>query len=536
MQAETEIPLPEFEEILSAAGARPDDDETRFRQFTAAVIAAASLLLGLIGNLLFYGSPIGINVFLYGSLFSIAAFTLLFCFQRPVIAKHAVFIIPALSFALLLGVRLAPQLILFNTMMMLGSLLIVIHFVGVRHFLGEHWSDILQRTVETIAFGWLKSLQDVVPDSLHWFGQTELDNQQLANVKSALRGLLITLPVVIVFTLLLSSADAVFSDLAERTISLFLPESGASVIGQTLLVSILTLGSLTAFWTMLNRSSDAPSSLIHPLQRKTQRFRLNIIETSTVLGSVNLLFTAFVIIQARYLFGGTANINTQGYTYAEYARRGFYELLAVSFMTMLLLVTLDSLTYRKREEENIFRGLVVLIIALTFVILIAAFRRLDLYENAYGYTRIRVMSGAFIVWLALLLGALLAAILRHQRELFQIGCLITALGFALTLNLMNMDGFIARHNIERFEDTGKLDIAYLLSLSDDAIPTVAALVDHTDLDGTQRDHLLYGLQTRLYALDRDHNNRDLFSYHIGQARAWRALDSYRDILQSYGTR
>jgi hypothetical protein len=160
------------------------------------VIAAASLLLGLIGNLLFYGSPIGINVFLYGSLFSIAAFTLLFCFQRPVIAKHAVFIIPALSFALLLGVRLAPQLILFNTMMMLGSLVIVVHFVGVRHFLGEHWSNLLRRTVETIAFGWLKSLQDVAPDSLRWFGQTELDNQQLANVKSALRGLLITLPVV----------------------------------------------------------------------------------------------------------------------------------------------------------------------------------------------------------------------------------------------------------------------------------------------------------------------------------------------------
>jgi hypothetical protein len=220
MQAERGIPLPEFEELTGVIGDTLDEEDL-LRQFTAAVIATSSLLLGLIGNVLFYANPIGINIFLYVTLFALAAFILLSYFRRPVVGRHGVFIVPALTFALLLGVRLAPQLILFNTVMMGGSLLIVIHFTGVRPFLGRHWSDLLQRTVETAAYGWVSSLQAVVPDTLRWLGRTELDSQQIANVKSGLRGVVITLPVVAVFTLPLGSADAVFGNLAERTLAFF---------------------------------------------------------------------------------------------------------------------------------------------------------------------------------------------------------------------------------------------------------------------------------------------------------------------------
>jgi hypothetical protein len=268
-------------------------------------------------------------------------------------------------------------------------------------------------------------------------------------------------------------------------------------------------------------------------REKPRRFRLNMIEASTVSGSVNFLFVAFVAVQARYFFGGEANITAQGYTYAEYARRGFYELLAVSCMTMALLVALESLTYRKREEERLFRGLVTLMVTLTFVILIAAFRRSNLYENAYGYTRIRVMSGTFMIWLAVLLGVLLVAIVRHRRALFWTSCIVTGLGFILTLNLMNMDGFIASHNIARFEESGKLDVGYLLSLSDDAVPTVATLIDNRDLETSDRVQLLNGLGVRLAELDRDRETRGLFGYHVGKARAWQALDNYRQLLPPY---
>ena len=530
MQAENEIPLLEFEKLMEYVEEAPDEEATA-RQFIAALVASASLLMGLLGNVLFHSTPMGINVFLYVGPLSLAAFGLLIYVRRPVVSKHAVFAIPAAVFALLLGVRSAPPLAVFDAAAMFGSLLIVVLFTGTPRFMGGHWLVPIRRAFDIVTTGWLKSLREVVPDSLRWFGRAELATQHLATMRSVLRGVLITLPIAAVFTLLLSSADAIFGDFAERVLTFFVPQSAGSIVEQFFLIVIFTVISLVAFWTMVSdqveiRSEPSP-------QAKTHRFRLNMIEASMVLGSVNFLFTTFVLIQARYFFGGQANITAQGYTYAEYARRGFYELLAVSCMTLLLLVTLENVTYRKREEEKTFRGLVVLMVVLTFVILIAAFRRLNLYENAYGYTRIRVMSGTFMIWLAVLLLVLLVAILRHRSDIVLIGCTATALGFILTLNLMNLDGFIASHNIARFEDAGKLDVPYLLSLSDDAIPTVATLIDNPELGAPEREQLLSGLAPRFYELDRDRATRGMFGYHIGKNRAWQALANHRDILQPY---
>jgi hypothetical protein len=364
---------------------------------------------------------------------------------------------------------------------------------------------------------------------MEWFKHLQMNTRHTSNLKAALRGLLLTIPIFFLFALLLGSADTIFGDLLEDSLSWMMPTDLPSLIVQLVIISAITWGAMIAFRLLLL----GPMQYTAAEEKKSTFFRLTMIETTMVLSSINFLFLAFVIIQARYLFGGEANITTQGYTYAEYARRGFYELLAVSFMTMLLIVTLDAFTYRKRESEAYFRALVAGLIVLTLVILVAAFRRLDLYENAYGYTRIRVMSGVFMIWLAALLGLLLVAILRGRQNLFWIGCLITGMGFVLTLNVLNMDGFIASRNIARFEETNKVDVRYLLTLSDDAIPAITTLLEHDNLAASARETLLSGLGSRLYELDRDKRARGPLSYHIGKARAWNALDSHRAELKPY---
>jgi hypothetical protein len=137
-----------------------------------------------------------------------------------------------------------------------------------------------------------------------------------------------------------------------------------------------------------------------------------------------------------------------------------------------------------------------------------------------------------MTWLAALIILLGIAIVRQRQTWFWIGCLVTGLGFILTLNLMNMDGFIARQNIERFDDTGKLDIPYLLTLSDDAIPTIAPLLDRVDeFELIDQEQLLNGLGSRLYDLDRDQARRHgPAEFHFAKQRAWLALDQYRRML------
>lgn len=530
MQAE-DILTPNLDEA-----APPDtlSDEKRARQHAAVLILSLSLVLGLIGNQLFYGTPPGLNIFVFVGLLVLIAFWLLVYFERPIVAHHAIFALPAVTFALLLGVRAAPELVFFNGLALAGSLLIVLRFTGTARFLGGHWTAPLAAALQAVMIDWFDGPLTVLAESGRWFNRLELGGLQTGKFKSIARGLLITLPVVIVFAGLLGSADVLFGNLMKHAAALILPDSAAGLVVQLFLIAFFTACGLVAFKEMVLENVPVfIARLSPPAARKKPLFRLDMIEASMVLGSVNILFLVFVIIQARYFFGGQANINAEGYTYAEYARRGFYELLAVSIMTIGLIVTLDMQTTRKREEQPFFHLLVSTMIALTFVILLAAFRRLALYEEAYGFTRIRVMSAVFMIWLAILLGVLLAAVLRRRRAWFWTGALVTALGFVLSLNVLNMDGFIARRNIERFHDTGKLDVEYLLTLSDDAIPSVVRLVDNNRLNETQREQLLRGLGERLYLLDQDRDVRSTTGYHVAKSRAWHALNRQRAWLGPY---
>jgi hypothetical protein len=508
-------------------------EESRMQQITAATILGISLILGIIGNMVFYTTPLGVNVPFFVLLFLAAAFWLLLFFRRSVVFKNALFAISAGLFAVLLCIRLTPELVLFNTALMLGSLFLVMRFASTSTFLGGHWRVPLIDAVLFGMAGWAEGPIMILLESSDWFKHVEFDKRHVSNVKSVLRGLLLTIPIVFLFAMLLASADTIFGDLLGDALSWMTPDNLPSLIAQIVIIGLITWGAMMAFKLLLFGPIEAIKESVAVERKKPGIFRLTMIETTMVLSSVNFLFLAFVIIQARYLFGGEANITAQGYTYAEYARRGFYELLAVSFMTMLLIVTFDALTYRKRENETFFRSMVTGLIVLTLVILVAAFRRLDLYENAYGFTRIRVMSGVFMFWLALLLGLLLVAILRGKQNLFWIGCLMTGIGFVVTLNIMNMDGFIASRNIARFEETDKLDVRYLLTLSDDAIPAVATLLDNNRLNDADHNYLLEGLGSRLFDLDYDKQSRGPLGYHIGKARAWKALDAHRDELRPY---
>ncbi|NIL99141.1 MAG: DUF4173 domain-containing protein, partial [Planctomycetales bacterium] len=117
---------------------------------------------------------------------------------------------------------------------------------------------------------------------------------------------------------------------------------------------------------------------------------LGFTESAIVLGAVDLLFAAFVAIQFHYLFGGAANINAAGYTYSEYARRGFGELVATAFLTLGMIMVLGNWSRREgRRMRRWFNALSGILVGLVSVMLVSAFQRLLLYERAFGFTRLR---------------------------------------------------------------------------------------------------------------------------------------------------
>lgn len=109
-----------------------------------------------------------------------------------------------------------------------------------------------------------------------------------------------------------------------------------------------------------------------------------------------------------------------------------------------------------------------------------------------------------------------------------------ALGFAATLSLMNIDGFIAQRNLARFEQTGDLDVAYLAQLSPDALPAIVEWAQRATVG--QPTELTAQLACQARILDANMRNSSWQSLHAGRQRAWNSLTGLSDSLDGHQVR
>ncbi len=383
-----------------------------------------------------------------------------------------------------------------------------------------------------------------------------------------LRGLLLALPIVVLLAALLASADLVFADQLNELLKIFdltrLPEYLFRLFYIVVLAYVFAGLYLQAVaptrWGMAVTkvptatgealAGEAPSGETpgveytrpdaqaaanpggegqQPAPSMPGKF-LGSTEAFVVLGCVDLLFTFFVALQFRYFFGGQANITAAGYTYSEYARRGFFELIWVAVISLLLYLGLNATTKREKPAQaRIFTGLAVLLVALVGVILTSAFQRLLLYEDAYGFTSLRTYTHIFIPWLGFLLLATIALQILRREQFFGGLLLLSVFGFALTFGLINIDGLIVHQNVARARAGAEMDGQYLLGLSDDAVPV---LIDEYRAAGQPeaiRDQLGAVLSCRAYnmaytgpkSVPQQHHWQ---SFHFSSAASRRALD------------
>jgi len=247
-----------------------------------------------------------------------------------------------------------------------------------------------------------------------------------------------------------------------------------------------------------------------------------------VLGAVDLLFASFVASQFRYLFGGQSAIVQAGYTYSEYARRGFGELVAVAFLSLGMIVFLSTWSHRK--YPSLFLGLSAALVGLVGVMLASALTRLLLYEHAYGFTRLRTYTHAGILWLGFLFGLFLLLLWRGRLNFIGLAVVVAGVGWAATLGILGVDGFIVSQNGTRLAAGGELDTTYLAQLSDDAVPDLVRLARAAP--PAVRQELLAGLACRAAILSAE-GSRSLPFHHFARARAEEELQALRPALAPF---
>jgi len=425
----------------------------------AGIIVVVSLVLGLLFDYFFYGAEIlGIAFPLYivlviAGLFAIASF-----FKKQISKEILWLLIPLIFFSAMVFVRSSDLLAFLNVV---ASLLLLLMIAKIS--LGEKVENFLIRDYIKIFFLPFKFIRPLFQTLSDLFSLRGVNNDQKV-LSQVVKGVLMAIPVLYVFLLLFSSADLVFQKYVSDLISIDIkPE----IIFRSILIFIATLVYIGAYsYSFRDRENQIAA------QQNTKNHSIEHIESSILLGSVNVLFFIFILVQLTYLFGGENNISAQGFTYAQYARRGFFELIAVAIISLLLLLMIEKYVVKKEIDHAIgFKVLSTALVVQVILIMASAFTRLSLYEEAYGFTTLRLYSHAFIVLLAIVFCLLLYKIYKDKREnAFAFRVFISIVLFLTVMNFLNPDAFIARRNIERFAITGKLDIYYLSHLSSDAVP------------------------------------------------------------------
>lgn len=278
-----------------------------------------------------------------------------------------------------------------------------------------------------------------------------------------LRGFAWSVPVVIPFLLLFSAADPAF----------------AAILGDV--VDLPNLASHVFLWGVLAWLGTGwlGVAAFPPTRPVEERGRLDAGDGIWVLGVLAVAFSAFVAVQFRYFFGGGELVQqVAGLSYAEYARRGFFELVTVAALLLVVLLLIDWLTRdATRPARRRLGGLGLLLIALLAVILVSALQRMLIYVDQYGLTQLRFFTTAFMLWLVVVFAWYCATVLRAKRDRFVGGVYVAGVAAVLVLAAIDPIGRIAAFNVEHAGRTGRFDTQHMISLESDAVPTLVGYYD-----------------------------------------------------------
>lgn len=449
-------------------------EETDQKLDRSLVTLIAAFLLAIVHQYLFYGKMAGVSYPIFVCLFY--AFMLYTAKDKLRKPKRLGYLWFGAIFLLSLTYVLFQNMFFFGLNLVVIPVLILLHMTYMLSDKRPSWSH----------FGIIGNmLEHLFPQNFrHWgtvltvlrrTGGSNMKDERKQILKKVLIGLVISFPLLLVVITLLSSADGVFHHVLDELPYLLERISFGEGVVRTLWIVLLGMGLFGLVWGFVDSKtynwSTEPKTEYGPILPPLS-FKVDPVIMTTILIAINTVYVLFVAVQFSYLFGAWEGVLPKDSSYAEYARSGFFELIMVTAINFVILM-LAMLSEGKRSGllPKIINILLYILVGCSTVMLYSAYTRLTLYEEAYGYTYIRFLVHAFMIFLGLLL---IIAALRIAIQRLPLAKCYIALGLAayVVMNYIGMDVIIANKNIDRYEASGNLDADYLFQLSPEAIPTL----------------------------------------------------------------
>ena len=477
------------------------------------LLAVLSLIAGIVFDYLFYGKAIGVSYPLFVAVF--------YCVFWGASHKRVAFqidfgwflFIPILLLSATFTLHSNPVLLARNFVLI--ALLLLVQTTLLVY--GYEWSSVrcvsrfIGRLICQVFGNAPKVFLEVISLAKVAYRIAPEKRKTLRNI---FIGLIISAPLLVIVIALLAEADTVFQNVI-GDIFKFLESIGsipfAEHVGVIGIITVLLFGYLAV---VLKAEVEGVSA---PAERGAGGWDTTIV--ITVLVMVNAVYILFCVIQFRYLFGGEEVIRSiPDYTYAEYARQGFSELIVVTVINLSILLIGLHVTKNDGKLDRLVLVLRCLLVLCTVIMLYSAHLRLKLYEEAYGYTYARIFAHTSIGLLFVLFMLTLYKFWRREFPLLKAFAIAALLTYT-TLNYINVDAMIARKNLDRYFMTGKIDLDYLQELSYDAIPELTRLSKSDDGDTVSQkmEEFLHDKRTELSS------ESPWQSYNLSKAKAKRIL-------------
>ncbi len=304
-----------------------------------------------------------------------------------------------------------------------------------------------------------------------WYCRHKLDKRN-SKYLYVLIGLVVTIPLFMVVFLLLTSADAVFRNMADRLLSGF-------AFGDIVAIVWMICFMFFAGYCMLVQFCKKPLK-----EEVTDNRRGEPLIAIPVVTVLSLLYLVFSGVQILYLFMGNMELPA-GYTYAEYAREGFFQLLTVGILN--LIIVLVCLYYFR--PHKLLKIVLTVMSACTFIMLASSGMRMIIYIQYYYLTFLRIL----VLWsLAVLFLIFVGVVIYTHKESFPLFrySMVVVTFLYLILSFSHPDYWIARINVESMqEDRSEFfkgeaydDYRYLTTLNADAAPVLLELLDERNYD------------------------------------------------------
>lgn len=349
-----------------------------------------------------------------------------------------------------------------------------------------------------ITFDMLKSVFSIPFAALGavWYALFE---RRKTGKRSALAGkiilglLLAIIPTAMVL-ILLRSADAAFSSMTDSLFDINVGDA-FDFVGSFILGIPVAMYVFASVWGSKHRPKDELYDDEH-CDRITNRTR--IIPSVTVYTAVIpliIVYVLFFVSQSAYFLSALSNLLPENYTYAEYARSGFFELCGVAVINFIIICAVTLFTKKETEKEpalaRILKGIICIFTEVLIAIDIA---KMSMYIREYGLTQKRVYTTLFMILLAVIFLAVLAKQLLGKIKITAF-CVVSVLVFCGIMVFGRTDAFIAKYNVNAYISGAHegIDIAYLMELDETADEYIVKLLDY---DGIDRDMLLKNLNLR----------------------------------------